>query len=44
MAELLGASIEGGSIVSLAGLDPKLVEACKVGYNDGYNTYKATTA
>jgi len=42
LAEMLGASVEGGSIISLTGLDPKLVEACKTGYLDGYDTYMAT--
>ena len=42
LAEMLGATIEGGSIVSLTGLDPKLVEAVKIGYLDGYETYMAT--
>ena len=42
LAEMMGATVEGGSIVSLAGRSPELVEAAKIGYLDGYDTYKAT--
>jgi hypothetical protein len=42
MAELLGATVEGGTIIDLAGLDPALVEAARIGYEDGFATYKAT--
>ena len=44
LAELAGASVEGGSIIDLAGLDPKVVEAIARGYVEGFDTYKLTSA
>ena len=40
LLELVGAQVDGQTIVSLAGLDPELVEAAARGYVDGYDTYK----
>ena len=44
LAELAGATIDGGLITDIAGLDPRLVQAVADGYVEGFDTYKATQA
>ena len=43
LAELAGASVgDGGTIIGLTGLDPRLVEAIGHGYVEGYDTFMLT--
>jgi len=42
LLELVGAQLDSGLVVSLAGLDKGLIEAAARGYVDGFDTYKIT--
>jgi hypothetical protein len=44
LAEMVGATVEGGTLTSIEGLDPRLVQAVADGYVEGYDTYVLTQA
>ena len=42
LAELAGATVEGGSVISMTDIDPRVVKAAADGYVEGYDTYMLT--
>ena len=42
LAELAGATVDGGVIIDLAGIAPEYIEAIATGYVDGYDSYMLT--